>query len=65
LALLKDLYLTESKSLEFRVESFNTVNHAQFNGANAVGGNINSQTFGNVVSAASPRIMQIAAKFYF
>jgi hypothetical protein len=65
LALLKDLRLTESKTLEFRVESFNTFNHAQFYGPNVVGGNTGSQTFGNVVSAAAPRIMQIAAKFYF
>jgi hypothetical protein len=64
-ALLKDLHLAESKTLEFRMESFNTFNHAQFYGANGVGGNVNSQTFGSVVSAAAPRILQIAAKFYF
>ena len=65
MALLKDTHFTESKVLEFRLETFNTFNHAQFFGANAVGGNINSQTFGSAVSAAAPRILQIAAKFYF
>ena len=63
LAVLKGLPLTESKSLEFRIESFNTFNHAQFCGANAVGGNINSQTFGNVMSAAALHILQLAASF--
>jgi hypothetical protein len=65
LALLKDVRLSESKTLEIRIESFNTFNHAQFYGPAAVDGNINSQTFGRVVSAAAPRILQIAAKLNF
>jgi hypothetical protein len=36
LALLKNTHLTESKSLEFRLETFNAFNHAQFYGANSV-----------------------------
>ena len=65
LALLKSLHLTESKSLQFRVEAFNFANHAQFYGAAAVSGNISSLSFGRVVSAADPRLLQIAVKFYF
>jgi hypothetical protein len=65
LALLKSVPLTESKSLEFRFEGFNTFNHAQFYGPASVNGNINSSTFGEVVSAASPRLMQAAVKFIF
>ncbi len=65
LALLKNVRLTESKSLQFRLEAFNVFNHAQFYGPSAVDGNISSSTFGQVVSAAAPRILQIAAKFYF
>ena len=65
IALLKDTPLTESKSLEFRLESFNTFNHAQFFGASSVDGNINSATFGYVVAATSPRLMQAALKFRF
>jgi len=65
LALLKNLHLTESKSLQFRVEAFNVANHAQFYGAAAVGGNISSPSFGRVVSAADPRLLQVAVKFYF
>jgi hypothetical protein len=65
LALLKNLHLTESKSLQFRVEAFNAANHAQFYGAAAVNGNISSPDFGRVVSAADPRLLQLAVKFYF
>jgi hypothetical protein len=51
--------------LEFRVETFNTFNHAQFFGANSVDGNINDSTFGQVINAMSPRLMQAALKFRF
>jgi hypothetical protein len=65
MALAKHLAITESKALLFRIEAFNVFNHAQFNGPNAVDGNIGSSTFGNVVSAAPPRILQGAVKFSF
>jgi len=63
--LRKDTRITESKSLELRLEAFNLFNHAQFYGPSSVDGNINSPTFGNVVSAAAPRLIQLAAKFSF
>jgi hypothetical protein len=65
MALAKRLSLTESKSLLFRVESFNVFNHTQFNGPGSVDGNIGSSTFGNAISAAPPRILQGALKFNF
>jgi hypothetical protein len=65
MALAKKLQLKESTALLFRVEAFNVFNHAQFNGPTAVDGNIGSSTFGNVVSAAPPRILQAALKFSF
>lgn len=40
-------------------------NHAQFYGPAAVNGNISSANFGPVVSAAAPRLVQLAAKFSF
>jgi hypothetical protein len=64
-ALHKLTKLTESKSLEFRFETFNTSNHAQFDGSGSVDGNINDATFGKVVKAAAPRISQVALKFLF
>jgi hypothetical protein len=65
MALLKNLRLTEAKSLQFRLETFNLFNHAQFFGPLAVDGNISSATFGQVVSAAAPRLVQVGAKFMF
>jgi hypothetical protein len=65
MALLKSVPLTESKSLQFRFEGFNVFNHAQFYGPTSVNGNINSSSFGSVVSAAAPRLMQAAVKFIF
>jgi len=65
MALIKTLPLTESKSLQFRVEGFNVFNHAQFFGSTAVNGNMNSSTFGQVVSAGSPRLLQAAVKLIF
>ena len=65
IAIAKSLRLTESKSLQFRLEGFNTFNHAQFFGPQAVDGNIDSGTFGQVISAAPPRLLQLGAKFFF
>src|SRR5262249_57293986 len=65
MALLKVVRFAESRSLELRVEAFNVFNHAQFFGAAAVNGNINSTSFGQVVSATAPRIIQAAVKLQF
>ena len=65
LALAKNVRLTESKSLQFRLEAFNLFNHAQFFGPQAVDGNIGSTTFGQVVSAAAPRLAQAGLKLMF
>jgi hypothetical protein len=66
MTLSKLLQITESKSFEFRIEAFNVFNHAQFYGAAAVDGEVNNDPhFGQVVSAAAPRLVQIAVKFAF
>jgi hypothetical protein len=62
---MKSVPFTESRSLQFRLEAFNVFNHAQFFGPTSVDGNMNSSTFGQVVGAASPRLMQGAIKFLF
>ena len=46
LALHKVTKITESKTLEFRFETFNTFNHAQFYPNGSIGGNVTSPTFG-------------------
>ena len=65
LTLTKVLKVTESKSFEFRLEAFNAFNHAQFYGPAAVDGEVNDPHFGQVVSNAAPRLVQLAAKFAF
>ncbi|WP_353065663.1 carboxypeptidase regulatory-like domain-containing protein [Tunturibacter psychrotolerans] len=66
MALQKNLRFAEARSLEFRLESFNTFNHAQFYGPAAVDGQVeDTQNFGKIVSAAAPRLVQLAAKFSF
>jgi hypothetical protein len=65
MALLKDVRFSGQRTLQLRLEAFNVFNHAQFYGAGAVDGNITSPTFGQIVSAASPRLIQLAAKLRF
>jgi hypothetical protein len=55
--------LTESKSLEFRFETFNTFNHAQC--IRTVRSTINSPTFGHLLKAAPPGIGQVALNLTF
>ena len=63
--LSKTIRISEFKSLDIRVEAFNVFNHAQFYGPASVDGEVNDPNFGSVVSAAAPRLIQIAAKFHF
>jgi hypothetical protein len=65
LALLKTIPMGEAKSLEIRLETLNTFNHAQFFGAGAVNGVVSTPGFGEVVMADSPRLVQLAAKLMF
>ena len=66
LTLQKNVRLAEGKSLEFRAEAFNAFNHTQFYGPASVDGQVDdSQHFGDIVSAASPRLVQLAAKINF
>jgi hypothetical protein len=61
----RELRMGNDRGVEFRLEAFNVFNHAQFFGAAAVEGNISSGTFGQAVSAAAPRLMQIAVRYKF
>jgi hypothetical protein len=65
LALIKTPELAHGTALELRFEAFNVFNHSQFHGATAVDGNINRRMFGSIVSAAAPRICQVALKVRF
>jgi hypothetical protein len=65
LAVLKSVPVSEAKTLQLRLETFNIFNHPQFFGPQAVNGNISSPLFGQIVKAAPPRLMQLAVKFTF
>ena len=65
LALLRNVRLSERKTLQLRLETFNTFNHTQFFGPAAVDGGVDTKLFGQVVNAAPPRLMQGAVKFTF
>src|SRR6202011_3917733 len=65
LALLRSFRITEAKSLQFRLETFNTFNHSQFFGPASVNGDFSSPLFGHVVKAMPPRLMQVALKYTF
>jgi hypothetical protein len=60
--LSKDFAVRESKRFQFRWEVFNSLNHANFSNPNA---SFASTNFGRILSAGSPRIMQLALKFYY
>ena len=65
--------LREKQSVEFRAEAFNIANHV--NGCSSTAGqqgspdcmstNLTDATFGRILAAGDPRIMQMALKFVF
>ena len=61
LAVSKTFKVAE-RTLQFRWEVFNVLNHASFN--NPVSA-LNSTNFGRILTASDPRIMQFALKFDF
>ncbi len=65
IALSKNINLGESRALQFRLETFNTFNHAQFFGTASVNGEITSSSFGQVVEADPPRLVQLGVKLVF
>jgi hypothetical protein len=62
LSLAKNTQLFENLNAELRLEAFNLFNHTQFSGVDT---GIGSSTFGQVVAAYPPRIVQIALRLSF
>jgi hypothetical protein len=57
----------ETRRLELRLEAFNVFNHAQFNNPDGsfTDGIPPNGTFGRILSAGPPRVVQLAGKIYF
>lgn len=73
LALFKSFKITEAKTLQFRIDGYNFMNHAlwSFNGGNLglsfdpATGKVNNANFGTTTDKQGHRIIQMAIKFYF
>jgi hypothetical protein len=67
LSISKSTHITEHQSLMFRFEAFNFLNHGQFfNPGNSVSVNdIASPTFGQVIYARDPRLVQLSLHYTF
>ncbi len=59
---VKKIKITEAKYFEFRTDIFNAFNKTQFVNPD---GNFSNSTFGQVLQARDPRLVQFALKFYF
>jgi hypothetical protein len=62
-----DSTLRVSRRLEMRLGAFNVFDHAQFNNPDGTCSDPipPNGTFGEVLSAGPPRLVQLAAKIYF
>src|SRR5205085_86978 len=61
-ALSRNFRFKESQRVEFRAEAFNLTNSFRMDNPTT---NFNSSTFGQVITARDPRIMQFALKYLF
>ncbi len=62
ITIAKRIALSESKYFQFRTDIFNLFNKTQFVNPD---GNFSNSTFGQVLQARDPRLVQFALKFYF
>lgn len=61
-ALSRSFSVTEHQRIDFRGEAFNLMNHARFGNPNTT---LNSPSYGQILTARDPRIMQFALKYVF
>jgi hypothetical protein len=62
LALNKDFRIMEGRTLNFRLEAFNALNHSRFGSPTAT---VSSASFGRILSTGDPRIVQVAFRYAF
>ncbi|MGH9627563.1 MAG: TonB-dependent receptor domain-containing protein, partial [Bryobacteraceae bacterium] len=60
--LSKNFFVTESKYLQFRFETFNTTNRVNYNNPST---SLTSANYGRITGAGSARYMQLGLKFLF
>ena len=61
-SLSRSFALREHVGLEARFEAFNAINHVNYNNPNT---NLSASTFGKILGAADPRILQFSMKLHF
>ncbi|MEO8726508.1 MAG: hypothetical protein ABI383_10340, partial [Acidobacteriaceae bacterium] len=61
-SLAKSFKLYRESNLQFRAEAFNAFNHTSYSTIDA---QLGSSTFGQVIGAQEPRVLQLALKFNF
>ena len=69
-ALFKNFLVERKFAVQLRLESYNTFNHPEFNGLDTAAkfdksGNQVNSTFGQINSAASARVLQLAGRINF
>ena len=62
MALLRRIRVHETQSVEVRAEAFNVLNHPTFQNPT---GTLSNSTFGRILGANDPRILQFALKYSF
>jgi hypothetical protein len=62
LSLVRDFQVSSSTRLQFRAEVFNVLNHVNLGLPVA---DLNSSSFGRILSAGPPRLMQFGVKWIF
>jgi hypothetical protein len=64
-SLLKNVYITEAKRLQFRLEAFNVTNSVTFGTPNATFGSSSFGVISGYAGGRGPRELQVAVKFYY
>jgi len=62
LGVVRTFKVRERQSIEFRAEAFNAPNHVNPGNPSTT---LTDSSFGRILTAADPRIMQMAVKFVF